>query len=101
MSRYTVLVLITSIRHAGIRELVLRDDASGLPLAAAAKIRRMLAFLRAAPDVRALQQIPLWKAHQLTGDRKGVWALHVTRNWRLTFRVVNNEIVEVDFEDYH
>ena len=41
------------------------------------------------------------EAHQLTGDRKGVWSLHVTRNWRLTFRIEEDEIVDVDYEDYH
>ena len=26
---------------------------------------------------------------------------HVTRNWRLTFRVEGKEIVDLDLEDYH
>jgi addiction module HigA family antidote len=26
-----------------------------------------------------VQSIPSWKAHQLTGDRKGTWSLTVTR----------------------
>jgi proteic killer suppression protein len=43
----------------------------------------------------------LWKAHQLAGARKGVWSLHVTRNWRLTFQIKDNEILDVDYEDYH
>jgi proteic killer suppression protein len=43
----------------------------------------------------------LWKAHQLTGDRKGVWSLNVTRNWRLTFQIKDGEILDVDYEDYH
>jgi proteic killer suppression protein len=41
------------------------------------------------------------KAHHLTGDRKGVWSLNVTRNWRLTFRIEDGEILDVDYEDYH
>ena len=52
-------------------------------------------------DPDKLRAFPLWKAHQLTGDRKGVWSLHVTRNWRLTFQIENSEIVDVDYEDYH
>ena len=28
----------------------------------------------------------------LTGDRKGTWSLHVTRNRRLTFRIEDDEI---------
>lgn len=60
----------------------------------------MLTFLQ---DMRApenLRAFPLWKSHQLTGDRKGVWSLHVTRNWRLTFQIKHGKIVEVDYEDY-
>ena len=37
----------------------------------------------------------------LAGDRKGCWSFHVTRNWRLTFRVDGKEIIDIDFEDYH
>ena len=37
------------------------------------------------------------------GDRKGTWSLHVTRNWRLTFRIdtEEHEICDLDYEDYH
>ena len=45
---------------------------------------------------------PNFGAHRLTGDRKGQWALTVTRNWRLTFRVNETGAIEdVDLEDYH
>ena len=47
-----------------------------------------------------LYALPVWGAHRLTGDRMGTWSLHVTRNWRLTFRIDGNHIVDVDFEDY-
>lgn len=32
---------------------------------------------------------------------QGTWSLHVTRNWRLTFRIESDEIFDVDYEDYH
>jgi len=28
--------------------------------------------------------IPVWKPHQVTGDRKGTWSLFVTKNWRIS-----------------
>jgi proteic killer suppression protein len=54
-------------------------------------------------DVDELHSIPSWKAHQLTGDRKGTWSLTVTRNWRITFQIdrVEGEIFDLDYEDYH
>jgi len=75
--------------------------AKGLPPEAVAKIRAVLTFLLDMQNPESLRAFPLWKAHRLTGDRKGVWAQHVTRNWRLTFRIENSEIVDVDYEDYH
>jgi proteic killer suppression protein len=48
-----------------------------------------------------LRGLPLWKAHVLTGDRKGTWSLSVTRNRRLTFRIEDDEIIDLNLEDYH
>ena len=44
-----------------------------------------------------------WKAHMLSGDRKGTWSLFVTKNWRMTFRIDAGEIeiIDLDYEDYH
>ena len=39
--------------------------------------------------------------HPLKGDRKGKWAMTVTKNWRITFRFEAGDAVEVDLEDYH
>jgi proteic killer suppression protein len=50
-----------------------------------------------------LRALATWQVHTLTGDRKGVWSLGVTRNRRLTFRIdsVEREICDVNLEDYH
>jgi len=39
--------------------------------------------------------------HPLSGNRKGQYAVTVTRNWRITFAWENSDAVHVDFEDYH
>lgn len=92
---------VASFAHKAIRRLFEQDDARGLPPDAVDKLRKMLAFLEAMGDERELRDIPVWKAHRLRGDRKGTWSLHVTRNWRLTFRVDGDEVADVNFEDYH
>jgi hypothetical protein len=63
----------------------------------------MLAFLDDMQDPEELRSLPAWKAHMLTGDRKGTWSLSVTRNRRLTFRIdtTEREICDVNLEDYH
>lgn len=81
--------------------MYLADQTKGLPAGAVDKLRKMLAFLQDMGDVNELRTLTAWKAHRLRGDRKGTWSLHVTRNWRLTFRIDNDELIEVNFEDYH
>ena len=92
---------IGSFVHKGLKRLYLEDSAKGLPSDAVDKLRAMLTFLQDMPDAETLRAFPLWKAHQLTGARKGVWSLNVTRNWRLTFQIKDGEILDVDYEDYH
>jgi proteic killer suppression protein len=92
---------IRSFAHAGLRRLYLAAQTRGLPPAVVEKLRHMLGFLQDMGDVDELRALPHWKAHRLTGDRRGTWALHVTKNWRLTFRIDQDEIVEVNLEDYH
>jgi len=74
-----------------------------LPPASVDKLRKMFAFMDAMEDGDELRSIPTWKPHLMTGDRKGTWSLHVTRNWRMTFWIDadEKEICDVTFEDYH
>jgi proteic killer suppression protein len=94
-------VKIRGFVHKGLKRLYLEDSAKSLPPDAVDKLRAILTFLQDMQDTEDLRAFPLWKAHLLTGDRKGVWSLHVTRNWRLTFQVKNGEILDIDYEDYH
>ena len=92
---------IRSIAHKGLRRLYEENSSKRLNAESVDKLRKMLTFLDAMQDPEALRALPTWKAHVLTGDRKGTWSLHVTRNWRLTFRVEDDEIIDVNLEDYH
>jgi proteic killer suppression protein len=67
------------------------------------RVRNIVTFLQEMADASELRDIPSWKAHQLTGDRKGTCSLTVTRNWRITFRIdqAEGEILDLDYENYH
>ncbi|MFH1805966.1 MAG: type II toxin-antitoxin system RelE/ParE family toxin [Pseudomonadota bacterium] len=94
---------IRNVIHKGLRRLIVDDDASGVQPAVAQKLRRIISFLQDMEREEELVTVPGWKAHRLTGDRKGVWSLFVTKNWRLTFRIDQQEIeiIDLDYEDYH
>jgi proteic killer suppression protein len=94
---------IRNVVHRGLRRFIQHDDTSGLAPTVVERVRNILTFLQEMEDARELRDIPTWKAHQLTGDRKGTWSLTVTRNWRITFRIDQSEreILDLDYEDYH
>jgi plasmid maintenance system killer protein len=96
-------VRIERFLHKDLKKLYLEDSAKGLPADASDKLRKMLAFLQDMTEETELETIPVWKAHRLTGNRKGMWSLHVTKNWRLTFRIdrIAKEVRDVNLEDYH
>jgi toxin HigB-1 len=62
---------IRSFAHKGLKKLYEEDNAKGVPGESADKLRKMLAFLDAMDDEDELYMLPAWKAHKLTGDRKG------------------------------
>lgn len=94
---------IRNVLHKGLRRLIIEDDPSGVHSDAVPKLRRMISFLQDMESEEELRLVPTWKAHQLSGNRKGAWSLFVTRNWRLTFRIDREEIeiIDLDYEDYH
>lgn len=94
---------IRNVLHRGLRRFIERDDPAGLPASFVDKIRNMIAFLQEMADAEELKVFPQWRAHRLTGDRKGTWSLAVSRNWRITFAIdeAKAEIFDLDFEDYH
>lgn len=85
-------MLIRSVRHKGLKRLILMDDPSGLPGQYVLKIKTIISFLQDMGREDELAHMPHWKAHRLTGDRKGTWSLFVSKNWRLTFRIDKDEL---------
>ena len=63
---------IRNVRHKGLKRLIVNDDRSGVPADTVDKLRRMIAFLQDMATEDELKTIPTWKAHQLTGGRKGL-----------------------------
>ncbi len=94
---------IRNFVHKGLKRFYNEDSTKGVPPDTVDKLRKMFAYLDDIEDADELKTLTTWKAHTLTGDRKGTWSLNVTHNRRLTFRIdsVEREIYDVDLEDYH
>lgn len=93
---------IDSIRHKALWRFAETGDPRGLPAGVTDRLRNMLAYLAAIQATAELTVAPNFGAHLLKGDRAGTWALTVTKNWRLTFRLDEaGAIIDMDLEDYH
>lgn len=64
------------------------------------KVKRILNALDVTVSPVELPAIP-YKPHALTGDRKGVFSVHVSPNWRITYRWNDDGPYDVMLEDYH
>lgn len=65
-----------------------------------AKLRDILAVLDRSkkPDD---MNLPGFRLHPLKGALKGHWAVWVSGNWRVTFRMEAGEVWDADYLDYH
>jgi proteic killer suppression protein len=92
---------IRSVRHRGLRRFLEDDDDRGIRPDLVDRLRKILAVLIVAPDIRGVRGPPGWRMHQLSGDRAGTWSISVSGNWRITFEVEDDGILRLDLEDYH
>mgnify|MGYP001222230883 CR=1 FL=1 len=92
---------IYSIRHRGLQRFFEKGETRGLPQNRIQKLRHILAALDEADSVDEMDTMPGWRLHQLHGDRLGTWSISLSGNWRITFRVENDRIYDLDLEDYH
>ena len=92
--------MIRSFRHKGLQRYWTRSDASGLRPDWIKKVNILLRLLDAAKQPKDLA-VPSTGFHALHGDRKGRYAMTVSRNWRLTFGWDDEGALDIDLEDYH
>ena len=92
--------MIRTIRHKGLRRLYEDDDSRGVPSEHVEKLRDIPARLDVA-NVIADMDLPGFRLHPLRGELKGFWAIAVRANWRVIFRFVEGEALDVDYIDYH
>lgn len=94
--------MLKSFKHKGLKKFAESGCTSGIDPQHEAKLRLQLTTLSAATEIADLRTVPKpWKLHQLKGDQEGTWAFTVKENWRLTFKFDGNDVVLLNYEDYH
>jgi toxin HigB-1 len=92
--------MILNFRHRGLKRFYEKGERSRINSQAADTVEEILTLLDIAEQPGDMD-LPGYRLHPLKGDLKGVWAVDVTRNWRITFRFEGKDVCDVNFEDYH
>ena len=92
--------MIGSFRHKGLKEFFETGGKRGIRPELASRIARRLDVLEAAQQIGDIDAHG-FNLHRLKADRQNDWAISVSGNWRITFRFVNGEALDINLEDYH
>ena len=92
--------MISRFRHKGLRKFFETGNKSGIQAQHVDRLRLVLAQLNAATAPGDMN-LPGLGLHPLKGERKGIWAVSVSGNCRITFQFVGKDAKDVDYEDYH
>ena len=92
--------MIKSFKHKGLRKFYESGSKKGVQAQHSSKLRMQLAALDSALAIEDLD-IPGYRLHELRGNRKGIWSISVSGNWRTTFEFTDGNVYIVNYEDYH
>jgi proteic killer suppression protein len=93
--------MIVNFKNKGLQEAFEDGRSHKLPQERIDKIRRILAVLDAANEIRDLE-IPAFRLHKLKKPPlDGYWSIDVTGNYRIVFWFEDGKVSEVDYLDTH
>ena len=92
--------MIVSFRHKGLKRFYESGSTAGIQPAHEKRLRLQLVALDTAVSIEDMD-IPGFRLHPMKGSRKGIWAISVSGNWRITFRFEDGNAYIVNYEDYH
>lgn len=93
--------MIVSFRHKSLESLFLKNQTKGVKIDHVKKLKQILAVLHAAQNIDDIKSLKSFPCHELTGNRKGKYAIWVNKNWRGTFTFKNGDVYLTHYEDYH
>ena len=92
--------MIKSFKHKGLERFYIRGTTAGIQVVHAKRLRLILSNLDQAESPDDMD-LPGLRLHPLRGDKKGVWSVSFSGNWRVTFRFNGRDAEIVNYEDYH
>ena len=92
--------MIRQFKHKGLKRFWETESTAGVQAEHSNRLELQLTRLNAAVEVSDMD-VPGWRLHKLKGNLKGLYAVEVSGNWRLTFEFEDGHAYVVNYEDYH
>lgn len=92
--------MIKSFKHKGLKQFFETGNTSGILPTHQDKLKFLLIALHTATCIEDMS-LPSFRLHKLKGNKKGLWAVDVNKNWRVTFEFIDGDAYIVNYEDYH
>jgi toxin HigB-1 len=90
----------SSYRHKGLKKYAETGSKAGIQPKDADRLRRLLTALNVATRAEDMNASGN-NLHPLKGDLDGHWSVTVSGNWRVTFAFDGEDVVLLDYQDYH
>ncbi len=92
--------MIKSFNHKGLKRFFEMGSVAGIDPSHRQKLRIRLTALDTATTIDDMN-LPGFRLHPMKGDKHGLWAIDVSKNWRITFEFKDGNAYIVNYEDYH
>jgi len=92
--------VIRSFRHKGLERFFTTGSKAGIQAKHGNRLRLILGRLNVCSEPRDID-LPGLDLHRLKGARQDIYAVSVSGNWRITFKFIDKNVEDVNYEDYH
>lgn len=92
--------MIKSFKHKGLERFFKNEDISGIQAKHKERLELLLTAIDKASAIFDLSA-PTFNLHRLKGNKKHLWSVKVSGNWRITFEFSEGNAYILDYEDYH
>jgi len=92
--------MIKSFKHKGLKQFFETGSKAGIQPHHSARLSRQLLRLNVAKNADDMN-VPGWRLHALEGDLSQHFSIMVNGNWRMTFMFEGENVILVDYQDYH
>ncbi len=92
--------MIRDFRHKGLERFFSLGSKAGILPQHAGRLRILLTALEKARQPQDMDA-PGFRLHRLSGRFEGFYAVSICGNWRLIFQFDGQDVVKVDYLDYH